>query len=146
MSCQWQFLDRENRVWRIPAANSKSRRLRSVPLSDAALEVLGEIGTEGKFEYVFANLETGTRYTHITHTWHRLRAKAELPWLRFHDLRHSFASLLVNAGRSLYEVQQVLGHADSRVTQRYAHLSSKTLQGAANSASLKIMEAMKKVA
>ncbi|OYX27599.1 MAG: integrase, partial [Hydrogenophilales bacterium 32-62-9] len=146
MSCQWQFLDRENRVWRIPAANSKSRRLRSVPLSDAALEVLGEIGTEGKYEYVFANLETGTRYTHITHTWHRLRAKAELPWLRFHDLRHSFASLLVNAGRSLYEVQQVLGHADSRVTQRYAHLSSKTLQGAANSASLKIMEAMKKVA
>jgi site-specific recombinase XerD len=54
--------------------------------------------------------------------------------------------MLVNAGRSLYEVQQVLGHADSRVTQRYAHLSSKTLQDAANSASLKIMEAMQKVA
>ena len=53
--------------------------------------------------------------------------------------------MLVNAGRSLYEVQQVLGHADSRVTQRYAHLSSKTLQDATNSASLKIMEAINKV-
>jgi integrase len=146
MSVQWKNVDRENRVWRIPAANSKSGKLRSVPLSDSALDVLEEIGTEGKYAFVFTNLETGTRYVHITHTWHRLRAKAGLPWLRYHDLRHSFASMLVNAGRSLYEVQQVLGHADSRVTQRYAHLSSKTLQDAANSASLKIMEAMQKVA
>jgi integrase len=143
MGAEWKYVDRENRVWRIPAANSKSGKVRSVPLSDAALAVLEEIGTEGKYEYVFTNLETGTRYVHITHTWHRLRAKAGLPWLRFHDLRHTYASMLVNAGRSLYEVQQVLGHADGRVTQRYAHLSSKTLQDAANSASLKIMEAMK---
>jgi len=145
LGAQWKYVDRENRVWRIPAANSKSGKVRSVPLSDAALEVLDEIGTEGKYEYVFTNLETGTRYVHITHTWHRLRAKAGLPWLRFHDLRHTYASMLVNAGHSLYEVQQVLGHADGRVTQRYSHLTSKTLQNAANSASLKIMEAMKKV-
>ena len=145
MGAEWKYVDRENRVWRIPAANSKSGKVRSVPLSDAALAVLEEIGTEGKYEYVFTNLETGTRYVHITHTWHRLRAKAGLPWLRFHDLRHTYASMLVNAGRSLYEVQQVLGHADGRVTQRYAHLSSKTLQDAANSASLKIMKAMKQV-
>lgn len=145
MSVQWKNVDRENRVWRIPAANSKSGKLRSVPLSDAALAVLDEIDTEGKYEFVFTNLETGTRYVHTTHTWHRLRLKAGLPWLRFHDLRHTFASMLVNAGRSLYEVQQVLGHADGRVTQRYAHLSSKTLQDAAGSASLKIMEAMKQV-
>jgi integrase len=145
LGAQLKYVDRENRVWRIPAANSKSGKVRSVPLSDAALEVLEEIGTEGKYEYVFTNMETGTRYVHITHTWHRLRAKAGLPWLRFHDLRHTYASMLVNAGRSLYEVQQVLGHVDGRVTQRYAHLSSKTLQDAANSASLKIMEAMKQV-
>lgn len=49
--------------------------------------------------------------------------------------RHQFASILVNAGRTLYEVQQLLGHSDSKVTERYVHLSLKTLQGAANSAS-----------
>jgi site-specific recombinase XerD len=54
--------------------------------------------------------------------------------------------MLVNAGCSLFIVQQALGHADSRVTQRYSHLSSKTLQDAANNASLKIKEAMKPVA
>ncbi len=117
-----------------------------MPLSDTALDVLDQIGTEGKYEHVFINPDTEKPYTHIRHTWIRIREKAGMPWLRLHDLRHSFASMLVNAGCSLFVVQQALGHADSRVTQRYAHLSSKTLQDAANSASVKIMEAMQKVA
>jgi site-specific recombinase XerD len=50
-----------------------------------------------------------------------------MPDLRVHDLQHSFASFLVNAGRSLYEVQQLLGHADIRATSRYAHLSRERL-------------------
>jgi site-specific recombinase XerD len=51
-----------------------------------------------------------------------------------HDLRHSFASFLVNAGRSLYEVQKILGHTQVKTTQRYAHLSPDTLIDAANAA------------
>jgi len=54
--------------------------------------------------------------------WSRLRKAAGVPFLRIHDLRHQYASFLVNSGRTLYEVQQILGHADSSVTQRYAHL------------------------
>jgi len=53
-----------------------------------------------------------------------------MPELRIHDLRHSFASFLVNAGRSLYEVQELLGHADIRTTSRYAHLSRERLREA----------------
>jgi integrase len=70
--------------------------------------------------------------------WTRLRTKADLPHLRIHDLRHMFASGLVNSGRCLYEVQQLLGHSNAKVTARYAHLSSKTLQEAANIASVAI--------
>jgi site-specific recombinase XerD len=44
-----------------------------------------------------------------------------------HDLRHSFASLLINSGRTLYEVQHILGHTQVKTTQRYAHLSQDTL-------------------
>jgi hypothetical protein len=44
--------------------------------------------------------------------------------------------MLVSGGRSLYEVQQILGHSDPKVTMRYAHLSSKTLQDAANAGSV----------
>jgi site-specific recombinase XerD len=62
--------------------------------------------------------------------------------LRIHDLRHMYASCQVNSGRTLFEVQQILGHSDPKVTQRYAHLSSKSLQDAANSASVIIKGAM----
>lgn len=144
LTAQWALIDRQNRAWRVAASMSKSGKSRVVPLSDAALDVLDHIGTEGKYDYVFINPDTEKPYTHIRHTWIRIREKAGMPWLRLHDLRHSFASMLVNAGCSLFVVQQALGHADSRVTQRYAHLSSKTLQDAANSASLKIKEAMKR--
>jgi hypothetical protein len=54
--------------------------------------------------------------------------------VRIHDLRHSFASLLVNSGRTLYEVQRILGHTQVKTTQRYAHLSHDTLLDAANTA------------
>jgi integrase len=50
--------------------------------------------------------------------------------LRLHDLRHSFASFLVNEGVSLYVVQALLGHANARTTQRYAHLANDTLTDA----------------
>jgi len=54
--------------------------------------------------------------------------------VRIHDLRHSYASFSVNAGRSLYEVQRLLGHTQIKTTQRYAHLSHDTLLDAANAA------------
>lgn len=135
LKATWPQIDQETRVWRIPASNSKSKRIRSVPLNDSALDVLGQLDTEGKFEYLFVNRLTGKPYGTIMKVWSRLRKKAGVPHLRIHDLRHQYASFLVNSGRTLYEVQQILGHSDPSVTQRYAHLSSKSLQEAAASAS-----------
>lgn len=135
LTATWGQVDKENRVWRIPASNSKSKRVRSVPLNDSALDVLAQLNTEDKFDNLFVNLKTKLPYTTITKVWVRLRKKAGLPHLRIHDLRHLYASFLVNSGRTLYEVQQILGHSSPIVTQRYAHLSSKSLQAAANSAS-----------
>jgi integrase len=137
----WGQIDRGNRVWRIPASNSKAKRVRSVPLNDSALDVLGQLDTEGRFEHLFINRRTGKPYGTIMKVWARLRKAAGLPHLRIHDLRHQYASFLVNSGRTLYEVQQILGHSDPSVTQRYAHLSSRSLQEAANSASVAIMKA-----
>lgn len=142
LSATWSQIDQQHRVWRIPASNSKSKRVRSVPLNDSALDVLAQLDTQGKFEHLFINLQTGVAYTTIHKVWGRLRTKAGLPHVRLHDLRHQYASFLVNSGRTLYEVQQILGHSDPSVTQRYSHLSSKSLQDAANSASIIIKGAM----
>lgn len=136
-------IDVENRVLRIAASNSKSKRIRAVPLNDASLDIiLKQVEDTKGYDYLFINHQTGKPYTTIMKVWTRLRNKAELPHLRIHDLRHSFASFLVNSGRTLYEVQQILGHSQSIVTERYAHLSTKTLQEASNSASMIIKGAM----
>jgi integrase len=135
LQARWDQLDREKRLWRIPASNSKSRRVRSVPLNDFALDILNELETEGEYEHLFVNRATGKPFVEIHRVWVRIKTAARLPHIRLHDLRHQYASMLVNSGRTLYEVQQILGHSNPIVTQRYAHLSTKTLQDAANSAS-----------
>jgi len=60
----------------------------------------------------------------------RALTAAGLPHVRIHDLRHGYASLAVNAGATLYEVQHLLGHASPQVTQRYAHMADSGLRRA----------------
>ena len=141
---QWSHVNIKDHIWTIPVSHSKSGRIRSIPLNQSAIDVLNKLGTKGKYEHLFVNLKTGKPYTTIHKAWNRLRIKADLPHLRIHDLRHQYASFLVNSGRTLYEVQQILGHSDPSVTQRYAHLSTKSLQAAADSASDIINAAMPK--
>lgn len=60
----------------------------------------------------------------------RARDAAGMPWLHFHDLRHSSASAMINSGVDLYTVGAVLGHKSSQSTKRYAHLATDTLRAA----------------
>ena len=138
LKAKWADIDKEQKLWKIPANNSKSKRIRSVPLNQSALEILGQLRTEHRSDYLFVSSSTGDRLKYLHKTWGRLRKQAGLPELRLHDLRHQFASRLVNNGRSLYEVQQILGHSNPVVTQRYAHLSTKALQEAADSIALPV--------
>ena len=140
LQAKWSQVDLKNRVWRIPASNSKSKRVRAVPLNDSAIAILSELDTKDKFDYLFINHQSEEPYTTIHKVWMRIRKAAKLPHLRIHDLRHQYASFPVNSGRSLYEVQQILGHSDPSVTTRYAHLSTKSLHDAANSASVLISQ------
>ena len=76
--------------------------------------------------YIFPSPVTGRPSPSLYFPWQRIRLRAGLPDLRLHDLRHSFASFLVNRGVSLYVVQGLLGHGNTRYTQRYAHLTPDT--------------------
>lgn len=69
---------------------------------------------------------TGPKHT-VQVAWMRARDRVGLGDARFHDLRHSAASEMVNAGVALYTVGAVLGHKDQRSTARYAHLTAGTL-------------------
>jgi integrase len=138
LDAKWEDFDLGRRAWRIPI--SKSGKARHVPLSDGALNVLASMPR--KVEWAFANPDTGKPYVSVFYAWDTARKSVGLSDVRMHDLRHSFASLLINSGRTLYEVQHILGHTQVKTTQRYAHLSQDTLLAAANSATAALGAAM----
>ncbi len=119
-------------TWTIPT--SKSGKKRILPITPQLLELYNKIPRDDS-EYLFASPVTGKPYVSIYNSWNTARVKAGLKDVRIHDLRHSYASALVNNGRSLYEVQTLLGHSTSTMTQRYAHLSNESLMSAASCAS-----------
>lgn len=135
LKAHWQDIDLNAKVWRIPV--SKSGKVRYIPLSETAyffLQLIQQhnrkiLGSKAEAcPYVFPNPKTLKPFTSFFYSWHTARCKAGLPDLRIHDLRHTFASTLVNQGVPLYEVQKLLGHSQIRTTERYAHLSQSKLQ------------------
>ncbi|MFM9818054.1 UNVERIFIED_CONTAM: tyrosine-type recombinase/integrase [Spiribacter pallidus] len=131
LHAKWEDFDFSARQWLLP--KNKSARTRYIPLSDAAIRLLETVPRVDGCPYAFPNPDTGKPYMQIFNSWDTARKRAGLEDLRIHDLRHSFASFLVNSGRSLYEVQNLLGHARPVTTQRYAHLSQETLHEATGS-------------
>ena len=105
-----------------------------VPLGAAAITLLDTVPRKRHCDWIFANPKKLKPYVSIFYSWNTARTAAGLAEVRVHDLRHSFASFLVNAGCSLYEVQKILGHSSVIMTQRYSHLSQDSLLRAASHA------------
>lgn len=112
LDSKWEDVDLRLGSWRIP--KTKSGRPRHVPLSSGVITLLQSIPRMDNCPYIFANPKTAKPYLSIFNSWNSARIIAGLADVRMHDLRHSFASFLVNHGRSLYEVQRLLGHTKSK--------------------------------
>jgi site-specific recombinase XerD len=140
LCAEWSQIDWTQKVWRIPALNSKSKRMRPVPLNESAMDILEQVRNDSP-QWVFYNPDTGTHYKSLHNAWDDLRSKANLKNLRIHDLRHTYASLLINSGIGIYSVKELLGHSDTKVTQRYAHMNTQTLLDASEVASRRIRAA-----
>lgn len=140
LCAEWSQIDWTQKVWRIPALNSKSKRMRPVPLNQSAIEVLEQVRNDSP-QWVFFNADSDTHYKTLHNAWFDIRKQAGMPWLRVHDLRHSYASALVNSGVGIYSVQMLLGHSSPQVTQRYLHMNTQTLLEASEFASQRIRAA-----
>lgn len=130
---QWRDIDFQNQQWRIP--ENKTGQVRYVPLSNMAIKMLRQLDKVAGCDYLFPNPKTLLPYDNIFHTWRNIRNAAGIPDIRIHDLRHSYASFLVNEGIAIYNVAQILGHSKLATTQRYAHLSHDSLLASSNTAS-----------
>lgn len=86
--------------------------------------------------WVIPNCRTGKPFRSIFNSWDSARRKAGLEDVRIHDLQlHGHASVLVNLGVPIYDVQKLLGHKDVKTTQRYAHFSMERLRSSSSAVS-----------
>lgn len=119
----WTEIDRERRMIILQPDRHKAGRTgkKVINLNAPAMEIIERRANDT--EWVFPKaapfegpIETPRRF------WRLLITRAECPGLRIHDLRHTFASLLIKEGHGLAFVQKALGHSRPEVTARYAHL------------------------
>ena len=139
LNCEWSHIDIKNKVMVIPSTRSKSKKTASIPLNGAAIQVLGECDRD--IDYPFANLKTKAPYISIKKGFKKLMDQAGLESVTAHVMRHTAASMMINAGQSLYSVQAVLRHSSSQVTEKYAHLSKQTVMAASDTISDQLMRA-----
>jgi len=136
MNSEWQHINLGDKDWYVPI--TKSGKPRHIVLNGKAIEIIQraeklQLKKHGHImQWLFVNPQTHKPYRCIFHKWNRIRNELDLQNMRIHDLRHSFASTLVNNGATLYEVQKLLGHSRSATTERYAHLANHRLQRAAS--------------
>ena len=129
LSLKWNMIDFERQMISLP--DSKTGK-KEIPLSKAAIALLHGLPKVADNEHVIVGRRDGQPMVNLRKPWTRLRDKAGLHDVRLHDLRHSFASAAINAGHSLHLVGQLLGHKDTRTTQRYAHLANSVVLDAGN--------------
>lgn len=138
LTLRWSEIDFDN-GW-LNLSDSKTGA-RVVMLGAPALQILAELPRAGT--YVIAGSTVDMPRSDIKRPWDRIRAYAELPDIRLHDLRHSFASVGAGAGMGLAVVGKLLGHASPTTTARYAHFADNPLRRASDSIANTIAAAMR---
>lgn len=118
----WRGVDFTRRT--VTVMRSKNGERRTIPVNETVLRVLKEkarvrsLASDLVFcSKAFTPMESG----HLRRSFRLALSKAKIEEFHFHDLRHTFATRLVQAGIDLYKVQQLLGHKSPIMTQRYAH-------------------------
>lgn len=130
MTLQWDYVDLEARTLNLPDSKSGAKK---VFLGRPACELLENAPRLPGNPWVITGTLPGARLTDLQPFWQRVRARAGIPEVRIHDLRHTFASTAIAAGHSLPIIGKLLGHTQVQTTARYAHLAAQPAMIAADS-------------
>lgn len=135
VSLKWEHVDFERAMIWLP--DSKTGR-KPIHLNAEALEVLRRHPRQPDNPHVICGRRHGAHLNNLWKPWYMICGRAQLPGVRIHDLRHSFASIAINAGASLHMVGKLLGHAQPQTTARYAHLADNPLRALSSQIGLAI--------
>ncbi|MCC5993937.1 MAG: tyrosine-type recombinase/integrase [Rhodobacteraceae bacterium] len=120
----------EHLSWTKPATTTKQRRVHRVPISDEAAAIVRQrrLAVVKRSPWLFPGDAPGQPVQEIRRFWAHIQKEVGIEDVRIHDLRHTFASLLVSGGASLEMIGKLLGHSQMQTTQRYAHLMDSPLR------------------
>jgi len=120
----------EHLSWSKPPMMTKQRRAHRVPISDetAAIVRQRQLSVPNGTPWLFPGDTPGQPVQEVRRFWARIQKQCGLQDVRIHDLRHTFASLLVSGGASLEMIGKLLGHSQTQTTLRYAHLMDSPLR------------------
>jgi integrase len=143
LNLQWSSVDLNQKLIRVINQEgflTKTGRSRSVPMSDEVVELLEQLKTRATDQsYVFVRGREKLGQSYVEHKFKRyVRAAGLRDDLKFHSLRHTFATWLVQSGTSIYEIKELLGHSDITTTLVYAHLAASELHATVNRISLRL--------
>lgn len=129
----WQDVDFSRGI--LLVMKSKNGTRRTIPLNAKVYELLAskQAATKSSRGPVFTTPRgNALQVRFLVREFCEARDRAGIPDFRFHDMRHTFATRLVQRGVDLYKVQRLLGHKTSLMTQRYAHHSPESLRDGVN--------------
>jgi len=118
LKLRWRSIDFGRRLLTVEGPDAKSRQTRHVPLNDEAMSVLNRW-----FEHSTGGPRVFYSSTGFKSAWMNILKRAGIVKFRWHDLRHHFASRLVQRGVPLNTVRDLLGHSSIAMSLRYAHLA-----------------------
>lgn len=123
LGLRWEWIDIEGGVITLPQTNTKSQKMRRVPINSVVRTVLLERKlASGGSDYVLPSPK-GIEYhlNWVKRSYKTACKNAGIEGLRFHDLRHTAATRMVEGGVPLHAVAKLLGHSTIRITERYSH-------------------------
>ena len=118
LKLRWASVDFDRRLLTVEGRNAKNRQTRHVPLNEEAMSALRRWREQSGSGTRPFDVATGFRTA-----WGKLLKRATITRFRWHDLRHHFASRLVQHGVPLNTVRDLLGHSSVGMSLRYAHLA-----------------------
>jgi len=123
---KWSAVNFDTKTITVAGATTKTSDTRHIPMNKETIGVLDAWKKQvSESPYVFPG-QGGGRFEDVKSAWLKLLERAQIDGFRWHDMRHDFASRLVMAGVPLNTVRDLLGHADIKMTLRYAHLAPGT--------------------
>jgi len=124
ITLSWDNIDIDRNVITLEHTNTKSKKTRRIPINSVLRKLLLEQRLKvGNSNYVFLSSkgQPYKRHDSLKQAFTGACKRANISGLRFHDLRHTAATRMIEAGASIVAVSRILGHADLKTTMRYAH-------------------------